>query len=116
MIIWNGWGFLVAVIVFSSSLLMELATESFYGDATYYQTHAWPLTVALLVAAVLVWVGAQFLDRRPKRVVIDKETGQELVLGQRDDLFFVPVRYWPLILVAAALSQLIARYLQSGIL
>jgi hypothetical protein len=113
MIISNGWGFLVAVIVFGCSLLMELATESLYGDDTYYQTHAWPLSVALLAAAVLVELLGRYLDRRPKRVVIDKATGEELVLGERNDLFFIPVRYWPAILTVVSLIQLVARYLQT---
>lgn len=113
MIIWEGWGFMVAVIVFGCSLLMELATESFFRDDGYYQAHALPLTVALLAAAALVWVGGLFLSRRPKRVVIDKETGQEFVLGKPDSLFFIPVRYWALILVAVAIVQLVVRYLQT---
>ena len=114
MIIWNGWGFLVAIIVFGCSLLGEIATESFFSNDTYYQSHVWPLTVALLAAAVLVWLLGLYLGRRPKRVVIDKATGQELVLDGKDDLFFVPVRYWPLLLVAAAIVQLVVRYLANG--
>lgn len=115
MIIWEGWGVMVAVIVFGCSLLMELATESFFDDENYYQAHAWPLTVALLIAAALVWVGGIFLERRPKRVVIDKETGKEFVLGKPDSLFFIPVRYWAPILAAIAVVQLVVRYLQTRV-
>jgi hypothetical protein len=32
MIIWSGWGFLVAVIAFSASLAMEVVTEALVGD------------------------------------------------------------------------------------
>jgi hypothetical protein len=51
-----------------------------------------------------VWVLSQQLAKRPVRTVIDKATGQELTLGERHDLFFVPLRYWPGILLVAGVA------------
>jgi hypothetical protein len=52
--------------------------------------------VALILT--LVSLLSNHLETRPGRV-IDKTTGQELTLRDKHDLFFVPLRYWPMILV-----------------
>lgn len=97
MIIWSGFGFLVAVIGFGSLVLAEAMTEGFFHDQTYYQTHAWPKLVACWFAAALVYGVGRWLDRQPGRAMIDKATGQEVVLRKKHALFFIPVRYWPYI-------------------
>lgn len=71
MIIWQGWGFMVAVVVFGSSLLTELATESAFEDDKYYQTHGWPLATALAIAAVITWLLSIWLGGRGGRTLID---------------------------------------------
>jgi hypothetical protein len=45
--------------------------------------------------------------RRPARVVIDKQTGHEIALKNKHDLFFVPLRYWPPILVCGGVVAMI---------
>lgn len=81
MIIWSGWGFMVAVLVFALSLTTELGVEAYFGDDRYYQTQAWPLAAALLVAGGVTWVWGSRLNRVPGRTVIDKQTGREEVIG-----------------------------------
>lgn len=39
MIIWSGWGFMVA---FGLSLATELGVEAYFGDNRYYQTQRGP--------------------------------------------------------------------------
>ena len=102
MIIWKGWGFLVAVFVFGASLAMELITESIMKDDNFYQTEAWPLALALVVAGVVTWFVGQALHARGARTVIDKATGQELTIGGSHTLFFIPMHYWGVILIALA--------------
>ncbi|OQZ02748.1 MAG: hypothetical protein B6D34_10310 [Candidatus Brocadia sp. UTAMX1] len=97
MIIWSGFGFLVAIIGFASLLLTEVITKSSFHDEAYYQTHGWPKLVAFWVAAVLVYFVGLWLDRQPGRAMIDKATDQEVVLRRVHALFFIPVRYWPYI-------------------
>jgi hypothetical protein len=102
MIIWRGWGFLVAVFVFGASLAMELATESITGDDDFYQKEAWPFAVALVVAGVVTWFVGSKLHARGARVVIDKKTGQELTIDASHTFFFVPMHYWGGVLIALA--------------
>ena len=100
MIIWHGWGFLVAVIGFGCLLLSEVAVETVLGDRDYYQAHGWPKFAAFAVAAALVWFISHRLNARPARVLLDPETGQPVVLKARHSLFFVPMEYWaPIFLV-----------------
>lgn len=109
MIIWSGWGILVPVIVFLTSLVMEALTESILGDDRAYQEQAVPLTLALLISAVIVWFVGRYLNNRPGRVLVDKETGEEVVLRPRAAFFFVPMQYWAPILVAFAVVALVMR-------
>lgn len=102
MIVWKGWGFLVAVFAFGASLAMELITESITGDDDFYQHEAWPLAVALVVAGVLTWFVGRTLHARGARTVIDKATGVELTIGASHTFFFLPMHYWGVVLIALA--------------
>jgi hypothetical protein len=102
MIIWKGWGFLVAVFAFGASLAMELLTESITGDSDFYQKEAWPLALALVVAGVVIWFVGKALHARGARTVIDKATGRELTIGGSHTFFFVPMQYWGVVLIALA--------------
>lgn len=104
MIIWQGHGYLVAVIVLALGVAVALATESYFGDAGYYQTHGWPLAASLLLAGLACWSLGGYLHRRGARTVVDKATGQELVIGGKHTLFFVPMHWWgPILAVIAAI-------------
>ncbi|MBI4860646.1 MAG: hypothetical protein HY815_10350 [Candidatus Riflebacteria bacterium] len=94
MIIWSGRGFLVFVVAFGCSFLMELLTRSVVDRPGYYQESAWLLPLALAIAGVVTLV----LGRT---VASDN--------GQRHALFFVPFRWWPAILWAIALVTLVTR-------
>jgi hypothetical protein len=102
MIIWRGWGFLVAVFTFGASLAMELITESMTGDVDFYQKEAWPLALAFVAAGVVTWFVGKKLHARGARTVIDKTTGQELTIGGSHTFFFVPMHYWGVVLIALA--------------
>jgi hypothetical protein len=91
-IIWSGYGFLVAVIVFGSSLLMELLTEKWTGDDNFYQNSAWALPVALVIAGLLSWLCDRILRPAP---------------GVQNSLFFVPMKWWAPLLFVIALAILI---------
>jgi len=109
MIIWSGWGFLVPVIAFAASLVMELATEALVGDHRFYQIHAWPLALALALSGAIVWVVGKYLHARGARVVIDKATGRELTIGGQHRFFFIPMQYWGPVLLALAVLPFVVR-------
>jgi hypothetical protein len=102
-IIWKGWGILVVVITFLVLMGTELAVGAIFGNPHYYQAHSWPKGVAFLLAALAVYFLGCYLSNRPGRVVIDKVTGQELVLRRSHALFFIPMEYWGYILAVIGL-------------
>jgi len=93
-IIWNGLGYLVAVIVFGMSFAMNLIFNDICGDG-YYDNHKWPFSISLICSAIICWVLGNHLKRRAEHVVIEKETGMELVINKSNhSLFFIPMHYW----------------------
>lgn len=106
-IIWRGYGWLVAVIVFASSLIANLFFDATYGKG-YYDDHKWPLAIALLCAGMACWFLGNALRKRSDRIAIDKATGREFVANQSSHtLFFVPMHYWGPILVAVSVVLMV---------
>ena len=103
MIIWSGFGILIPVIVAICAVLSQLLLNAAVRDDQYYQSHSWPPLIALTVSAIFVWLLSQRLSRQPSRRLIDPATGKTVLLQRRDSLFFVPVRYWPPILVVVGM-------------
>lgn len=95
MIIWSGIGWVVAVIAFGCLMAAEYLTEAMTGDESYYQAHGWPKLAGFMVASLILFLVARLRDGKRDRHLIDKETGQEVVLRANDSLFFIPLRYWP---------------------
>jgi hypothetical protein len=83
-IIWSGYGYLVAVFVFAVSLLMEIAVESATGDDGFYQREAWPFALAMATASVLCLVVGLKLNSIGARRLIDPETNEEVFLPSGD--------------------------------
>jgi hypothetical protein len=105
MLVWRGWGILVVVLSFAALLLTQVASDAMFGEG-YYAARGWPKFVGLALAAAFVWLFSRLLDARSGRVVIDKETGEQLTLRGGEHLFFVPVRVWPpLLLVAGTMTD-----------
>ena len=99
-IIWRGYGWLVAVIVFGCSLLANFAFNATYGEG-YYEHHKWPVAVAMLGAAAVCWFLGDLLRKRSDRIAIDKATGKEFVVNQsQHTLFFIPMHFWGPVLAA----------------
>lgn len=108
MIIWNGKGYLIAIIVFCCSLIGELISEKIYNDDTYYQAHSEPFAIALLTSGIITSTLAHILERRAKYgKLIDKETGEEVVIRSKDLFFFIPIKYWGPMLILSSLFVLI---------
>ena len=98
MLIWTGWGWLVPVIVFVVSLLTQVTSQAVTGQDQIYKEQSWLFATSTLVSGIIVWFLGKYFDEKKGRVVIDKETGQEMLLRSSDSLFFVPLRFWAFIL------------------
>jgi hypothetical protein len=102
MLVWNGWGFLVAVIGFACLLVTQIVVNSAMQNDEYYQNNGWPKLVGFVVAAIIVWPVGRALNRKGlDRELIDVNTGERVVLssGGGNSLFFIPMEYWAAIFV-----------------
>jgi hypothetical protein len=106
MIIWTGYGFLVAVFVFVFSLAANFITNSITGDKTYWDAHKWPFALSLFISAIMCFVVGYFFHNRNARTLIDPENGKEVVLRQSHTLFFIPMIWWGPLLAVCGLIVL----------
>ncbi len=117
MIIHRGRGGLIALITFLCLLAAEAFTRIHFHDDSYYQQHPWPKLVACLAAAALVWWLSPRTEKAPVAPHFDRSFlvshSQESPITETepsafkltlfrdyDSLFFIPVKYWPLLLCA----------------
>ncbi|MDP9839021.1 hypothetical protein J2T09_003796 [Neorhizobium huautlense] len=102
MIVWSGLGFLVPAIAFGIWVIMNLMVDGIYGDGADAERVV-ASAIALLLAAPAIWFSGKALES-PGRLVIDKETGEEMILnGPRHTLFFIPMKYWAFPAIAGGL-------------
>ena len=107
MIIWTRLGFLVLVITFLLSLGAEIITESMTNDENYYQENSLPFAVAILLSGIINGFLGKWLNNEKSKILIDKETGKEVILKNNHSLFFIPMEYWGVILVIGSVLILI---------
>jgi len=93
MIIWSGLGFLPVVFLIGSFFLFNTNTD---------RQLAFAFIVSGCASGLLGW----YLRTRPGRVLIDKQTGQQVVFRHSHSLFFVPMFYWGPVFIAAGVYYL----------
>jgi hypothetical protein len=92
-VVWSGWGFAVAVVG-----ILGL----FFGIALFHESW-WSIATGFLLAAAGNFGLARLLAKRKERVLVDPATRQEVVVRQRDSLFYIPVRFWSAIYLVLGL-------------
>lgn len=102
-VIWRGWGIAVPFIVVAMVLVMELLVDKVTGTPAFRMGHSWIWLVDMLPAALVLWWLGSKLEARPGRMVIDKQTQTEFELKAKHDLFWIPVKWWALPLIALGL-------------
>lgn len=99
MVIWSGFGWVVPVFAIICLLLGNVAL----GDS--WSSNTWAQAGALIVTAVFVFAFDKFfLSKRADTSLMNKETGEDVIIRKNDSMFFIPVRFWPFILVAIAVA------------
>lgn len=107
MVIWSGWGFLVAVIVLGCGVVVEYAIEADYQDPDFYQANGWPKLVAMLMAASVVHAANRFVYRRDDGLA--RLAGGESPEPRYHSLFWISMRIWPAVLVVVGIVLLFVR-------
>jgi hypothetical protein len=91
----SGRGWIVGTAIFICLLASDFLTGLYYHDSNYYAHNGWPKLAAFWAAGAIV----QLFLPGPEEVL--DGTGDALrprsVLQHRDKLFYIPVRFWPMI-------------------
>jgi hypothetical protein len=105
-IFYSGWGILTVPAV----CLGVLAG----GALGKYIPMPYTMPAGMLVAAFFNAVFAYWADDPAnQREVIDVKTGKKMILRRRASFFFIPIRYWTYIFVAAAILLLVGAIVHS---
>ena len=110
MIIWRGLGCLVPVIAFFMLSVVTVAFESIFPNPKYVDENPWTWMILGLCAAAPIWFIGRILNNQPGRTVIDKQTGEEIELRRKHDLFFIPMELWGLAIAVIGVIAMIVGY------
>lgn len=99
MMIWSGVGFFIAVFISLAYLFCKWLFDTFWAVG-YYSAHSWTLGVTFILAAVLSLAFVYSLKKEAVLLFIARVTDSRPMYQAEisHKFFFVPVRYWPLIL------------------
>jgi len=99
MISFRGRGWIVGVITVACLLVSDLWTSIQFHDSNYYARNGWPKLAAFWVAAGIVrWMLPR--AEEDEQLGVQELTAQKPALRERDSFLLLPVKYWPLVLVA----------------
>jgi hypothetical protein len=99
MILWKGWGILAllipAALVAGGDTVLQDVMGSQYNS---------PVVKALLLflSAAAVWMAGRKLNSTPVKNLIDPETGKVVGIKQAHSMFWIPMQWYAVIWVIAA--------------
>jgi len=101
MIIWSGFGFLAPAIAIFFLIMAEYVSEEITKNTEFYQQHHSVGLLAMLISGIVCWLIGNYLNKKQGKVVIEKDTGKEVLLKPSHTFFFIPLRIygfiWPII-------------------
>jgi len=101
MIVSKGFGILGVAIPLGYIFAVKYVTDKIFGEA-YYEKEGWTFALALFLSAITVYIAGRKLNKNNTRILIDKETGEEVKIVNSHSLFWIPLQYWGFILFAFA--------------
>ena len=105
MIVWQGLGFLAALIPIALGIACQIILDGILGTA-WFKNHAWAFGYVLLLAAVCVWFLGKKLNSKPGKILIDPATNQNIEIKQKHTIFWMPMEWFAVVLVIFAAFNL----------
>lgn len=103
MIIWSGYGFMVPVFAAISLLGVESGLDSLTGNADFYRSHPWAISLALIICALSTYGLDRLLRLKKGKKIVDAKTGNITYVVTGHSLYYIPVKWWPAIFCLLAL-------------
>ncbi|HLL26698.1 MAG TPA: hypothetical protein VKT73_03485 [Xanthobacteraceae bacterium] len=114
MIIWTGRGILI-FLIFIATLFAAVPFAVIEIDPALHLGEDKTVNLSIAIAALLSAILTFPLDRlimkqREPKLVTDPKTGQQQWVSQKDSLFWIETRYWPVLFLALAAVMLVVTY------
>lgn len=90
MIIWTGHGILAPILIALGAIGSVLLGERI-GGTGYAFGHLWIVGIGTVLGGLLCRIVGKKLYARDTRVMTDKATGRDVVIGGSHTLFFIPM-------------------------
>ncbi|MCF4129594.1 hypothetical protein [Methylobacterium sp. SyP6R] len=104
MIIWSGWGMLSALIAAAGLVVSVLLDPALARIGIPTPTGV--VLVWVVAAAFNWWLGTRLNDL-PGRELVDPRTGQIVILRGRHTLFWIPMQYYPVLMVVLGILSVL---------
>ena len=102
MIIWKGYGFLVLVIAVVIGAIVSLIFRKIGS------TEDMGAGVGAIISGIVIWFVGNKLNAPAKdRAMIDKQTGQEVILKPNHSFLFIKMQFWAFIVGAIGVIMII---------
>ncbi|WP_281986616.1 hypothetical protein [Aquimarina aggregata] len=103
MIVWSGRGFLSLIILVIVYVVLLNFIPKEQGD--------YALVIGLFIAGIFSWIMGKKWNKPEGRTVIDKSTGQEIILKPNHSLFWIKMEYWGIIFGGISIVLLIKQFI-----
>ena len=103
MIFWSGKGFLSIVFLLLGISVTQGCLETVTGQKPAQQNGDLMWALSFTIAAIGNFLLVRHLNKAPKRVVVDKASGEEFELSDMGSLFFISTKWWTHIYTGVAL-------------
>src|SRR3990167_2444323 len=95
MIIWQGYGMLVVVV----TAVIVIVNELFWKWLPINLPPIYTGAFGLFLAGAANFIMGKKLHASDRKILMDKETGQDVVIEKKHTIFFIKIEYWGLLLM-----------------
>ena len=103
MLVWSGRGFLSAIVLIASIVL--LASVFPKEQANY------GFIISFFIAGIFSWFMGKKWNEKEGRTMIDKASGEEVILKPNHSLFWIKMQYWGPIFAVLGLVILVKQFI-----
>lgn len=99
MVVWKGWGILVALFAFAVFFMIGQFAPATSSDTSGNENLL--MGIGLIFTVVPIWFLGRYLNQKQSgKTFVDKESGEEFKLGPQHTFFFLRMEYWaPIFLI-----------------
>jgi hypothetical protein len=107
MFVFRGWGILAVLLPFGALVAMDLLVNAILGPGSYQRDVPLWGGLGFVIGGISVWFIGRRLNGGRGRILVDKTTGQEVVLKSVHSLFFIRMEYWGALSVVGGLAMIV---------